>query len=56
MIIKQAIGIYYFKILLYENILALLVICHIVLSLFRNLEIHTNNLYFVIYDTYLLLG
>ena len=44
------------KFLLYDDTLALLVTCHIVLSLFNNLEIHISNLYSVMYDTCPLLG
>ena len=54
--ISQAISINYSKILLYDDTLALLVIYHIVLSLFPNLEIHISNLYSVMYDTCPLLG
>ena len=49
--ISQAISINYFKILLYDDTPALLVICHIVFSLFHHLEIHISNLYSVMYDT-----
>ena len=49
--ISQAISINYFKILLYDDTLALLVMSHCFLSLFHNLEIHISNMYTVMYDT-----
>ena len=54
-LLKIVISIYFFEIFLYNDTLALLVICHIVYILIPNFGIYISNLYFVMYDECLLL-
>ena len=54
--IKPVISLYYFEILLYDDTLALLVICHIVFTQFLNNEIHISNLHFVMHENIFFYG